>query len=581
MRSINRDLIVAPQFPDGEIVNAFLMRVLSYSGSPSLALACRLLLNRRPGLDGMPSSLGKFHEELGHLYGDIDTLIDKHTDYNFVCCGLPRHRFAAQRARLIEMYRGPVRLCRLPLLFSRSENCYLQCPACEEEQKKEFGFAFIHRRMGAPFVTVCPIHGISLRTDSAQRRLFDARCQSQPNSYQTEKTMELGERIAYCMETPAGESKYHKNDLVQLLKNSSWIDKNDRLHGTEFHERFSKFFIGAFADDRLEIMCQSDRHVANAIRALRRPDKALHPEWCVLFKWFAEEQLNTNPTQPVTSQPSVLKRKKVSRPKVVPLRETIDAELVKHGTLHEAAKGMKISVPLLSALCKRHGVIVNWRPKTLTGHLPNQIRQAFVAGMVPAEVAEKFNISASSAYRQLAALNDVPLPRAREKASRLEADKVEWLRVGVANPGVSRNALRKAHRALWMRLYRNAKDWLEANQPPKCPPTNGAKAAPSGQLLSNLNRALGDAVAVCTAPDGKRTYMSHARLRALTGVTPYALKSFEANGSVDKLEEPRSEFIKARIARILPKVGRPIDKVAVIAQKAGLRTETVRKALKK
>lgn len=578
---MNQNIVVAPHFPDGELVNAFLIRLMGYSGSPSLALACRRLLNRRPGLDGMPSSLGKFHEELGHVYGDIDMLIDKHTEYNFICCGLPRSRFEAQRARLIEMHRGPVRLCRLPLLFNKSENSYLQCPECSEQQKKEFGFSFIHRRTGAPFVNVCPVHGLVLRPNSTQLPLFDAQCQTQPNNYQIRMTMELARRIDRCMETPAEKSKYHKDDLIQLLRNSGWIGKDVRFRTTEFKKAFFEFFSGAFADDRLVIMCQSEKHVENAIRALLRADKALHPEWCVLFKWFVEECAYPNPTQRITSQPIAFARKRAASPVMVPLRETIEVELAKHRTLHATAREMNISASLLSALCKRHGINVKRRPKTLKEHLSNQIRKAFEEGMPPSKVAEKFDISVSSAYRQLAALEDVRLPNEKARATRIEADKAEWLQIVHENPGESRYALRKLHSALWMRLYRRAKDWLEANQPSRYPRTNGTTARPPRKLLENINHAVANAVEMCTAPDKKRVNMSQYRLVKLAGVTPYALQSCEENGSVAKREERRDDFVSARIARIASKVGRPINRPSVIAKKAGLRTETVRKATTK
>lgn len=575
---MNQNIVVAPHFPDGELVNAFLIRVMSYSGSPSLALACRRLLNRRPSLDGMPSSLGKFHEELGHVYGDIDMLIDKHTEYNFICCGLPRGRFAAQRARLIEMHRGPVRLCRLPLLFNKSENSYLQCPECLEQQKKEFGFSFIHRRTGAPFVNVCPVHGLVLRPNSTQLPFFDAQCQTQPNNYQIRMTMELAKRIDQCMETPAEKSKYHKDDLIQLLRNSGWISRDERFHAKEFKSAFSEFFSGAFADDRLVIMCQSEKHVENAIRALLRADKALHPEWCVLFKWFAEEHAHPNLTQSITSQPVAFARKRAASPVMVPLRETIEVELAKHRTLHATAREMNISASLLSTLCKRHGINVKRRPKILTEHLSNQIRKALKDGMPPAKVAEKFGISVSSSYRQLAALEDVPLPNEKARSARIETDKEEWLQVIHANPDESRNALRKLHSALWMRLYRQAKDWLEANQPSLRSRASGVNARPPRKLLENFNCAVANAVEMCTAPDKQRINISQYRLVKLAGVTPYALQSCEANGSVEKREERRDDFVSARIARIASKVGRPINKPSVIAKKAGLRTETVRKA---
>jgi hypothetical protein len=579
MTKINQNLLVAPHFPDGEIVSAFLIRLLRYSGSHSLATACRRLLNRRPGLDGMPSSLGKFHDELGHLYGDVDALIDKHTEYNFICCGLPRNKFSVQRARLVEAFSGPVRLCRLPLLFSRAENCYLQCPECADLQKKEFGFEFIHRRMGAPFVNVCSIHGISLHSASPQMRLFDARCQGRPTAHQLLKTMELGRRIEFCMERPAGESLYQKDDVVALMKTSGWIGDHRRVHLAEFLKQFSGFFKGAFSDERLELMCQSRTHVENAIRALLRSDKALHPEWCVLFRWFVEELTYTGPQSANAQRAFVRPCRSGRRQQVETSPEAIVAALAIHKTLHATAEAMNIGTLVLGTLCKRYCIDVSWRPKRLTPDMSQEIKLAFERGMAPSEVAAVFGISATSAYRQLSIWEDAELPSKKALASRIEVDKAEWLDFMKENSGLSRNALRQMRGALWMRLRRNAPAWLDAHLPLPLPRSNGKKGATPVKLLIRLNQAVTDAVQACTDPSKKRVHITHGRVRLHTGVTPFALKALAANGAIEELAESRSTFVNARISLAVKLVGRPIEKFASAAKKAGLRTETVRKAL--
>ncbi|PTU66941.1 hypothetical protein DB032_19420 [Chromobacterium sp. Panama] len=577
MTAMNRNILVAPHFPDGEIVNAFLTRILSYGGVHSLSLACRQLLNRRPSLDGMPNYLGLFHQELGYLYGDIDTLIDKHTEFNFICCGLPKAKFSAQRARLIDMYKGPVRLCRLPLLFGVSEQSYLQCSECEEQQKREFGFSFIHRRMGVPFVNVCPIHGVPLCASKRQLLLFDAHCQSKPNSYQVVMTMELGKRIEYCMETPVYLSRYDKDSVIDLFKLSGWIDDNNRFHLIDFTRKFSIFFDGAFSDERLKILCQSERHIENAIRALLRNEKSIHPEWCVLFAWFAEQQPYTGPAQSTVAIPIEAAHRRLVSPKVMPLREAVAAELAKHKALQATAMAMGISASLLNVLCKRYEINVSWRPKTLKESVANLVKKELVDGKSPSEVAAKFQISLTSVYRQLAILTDVPLPREKALSARIESDKAEWLNAIQTNPEMPRNSLRKKYPTLWMRLYRNAHDWFVANQPTFQLPNNGVRASPPCKLLCNLNSALAEAADVCTAPDKKRINMSRYRFQELTRVPIYALKKCEDNGFVEKREEQHDDFVRARLKRLAGLVGRP----CAIAKKAGLREETIRKALKK
>lgn len=580
MTPINQNLLIAPDFPNGEIVNGFLIRLFSYCGSHSLATACWRLLNRRPGLDGMPSSLRIFHAEVGHLYGDLDSLIDKHTEYNFICCGLPRDKFPAQRLRLVEMLRGPVRLCRLPLLFSKAENCYLKCPECEALQKKEFGFDFVHRRMGAPFVNVCPTHGISLHSANPQLRLFDARCQGKPNTQQINRTMELGRRVEFCMEKPVLSSRYHKDDVVAAMDASGWLGPSQRLHLTEFLKQFSDFFRGSFADERLELMCQSEVYVGNALRALLRSDKAVHPEWCVLFRWFVESI--PYPRQRKSSSVEMDVAAVKARGHEAPAsRETIAIALNAHKTLSSAANALKVDVRTLGALCKRYNLDVSWRPKSLTREKELEIKSSFEQGMTPAQVAEAFRISVTSAYRQLTILGDVELPSKKSLATRIEADKVEWCLLVQQNSGLSRTQLRQLRRALWMRLHRNVPTWLEANLPLPLPPTNGKKIRPPKVLIAKLNQAVSEAAQLCTQPAKRRVHISQGRLRAHTGVSEFVLKTFVANGAVEDVAEPRSTFINARLSLAVRQVGRPTKGVASVAKKAGLRAETVRDALKK
>lgn len=583
MKMINHNVLVAPQFPDGEIVNAFLVRLLSYGGQHTLNMAARRLLNRRPGLDGMPSSLGKFHEELGHLYGDVDWLIDRHTEYNFYCCGLPKNKFEDQRNRLIEMMRGPVRLCRLPLLFNASENCFLQCPECAITQKTEFGFDFIHRRTRAPFVNVCSIHGNLLVSSHAQMRLFDERCQREPNCHEVQRTMELGKRIEHCMETPANASQYQKDEVIAQLIKSGWMVNRKRVQLSQLIASFSLYFKGSFADERLELMCQSSSYIEKALRSLVRSDRAVHPEWCVLLKWFAEEQHHVHR---FANREPITVRIPAATPVVqsyIPSPQSIQNELENGRTLPAIAHSMGISNELLRALCKRSSLDVAWRPKLITPELAAGVSDAFRNGMLPKDVAKAFNISLGSAYRQLSILDEVELPSKRAFAQRIQEDKAEWLLHRAENEGLSRNAMRKTRMALWMRLYRNAPDWLEANSPAPLPRKRSANTRPARTLIRTLNEVLSAASDECRHPEKKRVYVSQNLLRAKAGISPYAMKSLVSKGEVSEFAEPRSTFVSSRLELVLAKrvVGRPVEKLAMVAKEAGLRTETVRRALKK
>jgi hypothetical protein len=588
---MNPNIVVAPQFPDGEIVNAFLIRVLRYGGSASLAKVCRQLLRRKPGLDGMPSYIGRFYEELGYLYGDLETLINKHTEFNFFACGLPQGRIAAQRTRLIGAHAGPVRLCRLPLLFSVSENSYLRCPECDREQMREFGFTFIHRRHGAPFVNVCPIHGIKLKPSSGQHGFYDARCQTAPNDYQKNMTMELGKRIEQCMEEPAPQSKYHKDGVIRLLKTAGWIGDDGRFCEIKFRTEFAKYFAGAFADIRLEVLCQSERHVGYAARALLRSDRALHPEWCVLFTWFAERNRQRQLLRKSLESSNLMTRQSAVR-NPLPERNAVEAEIGKRHTFTAAAAALGIATTTLITLCGRFDIGVSRRPKKLHPRLLAQIKAALEDGKNLTEVAKECDVSISTAWRQRVVSKIIPPSPEEVQAKHVAIAKHQWLSMIRSNPGVSTTALRKMDGSVYMRLYRGDKAWLESNKPARIAHAVRSQTSLPASLILCLNEALADAAHVCTAPENKRVNISQYRLLKLSRVTPFALQKYEQKELVDKREEDRRKFYLARILRL---TGRPIKRgeskassleesfarrPSGFAKEVGLREESVRKVLK-
>src|SRR4051794_10574716 len=157
----------------------------------SIRPLCHQLLARKTGLDCMPSCLEEFHSSIGHLFCDIDTLLARHTHYHYYCRGLPADKKEEQRRRLLGKVAGPVRLCRLPVLFTPSEGEYMVCPECRIQTVKSYGFEFVHRSSVAPFVSVCSLHGRPLETSAKQGLLFDQMCRSAATSYQLSRAFEF------------------------------------------------------------------------------------------------------------------------------------------------------------------------------------------------------------------------------------------------------------------------------------------------------------------------------------------------------------------------------------------------------
>ncbi|WP_404823614.1 TniQ family protein [Burkholderia arboris] len=281
-------LILVTPFPDGETVNSLLSRLADFRNDCSLKAMSRQLLARGEGLDDMPSRLDIFYTRVGHLFGDRKLLEARHTLLQYWLLGLPPEKHATQRARLWSQCSGPIRLAHLPVMLAPSEGRHLVCPECAEEALDQYGFAFVHRRNVAPFVRTCPLHFCEMRSTARQVSLFDTLCRLQSSRRQFRDTVEFAIRSTSCVEDSNSTSRYSKAAIIATLRQSQWLNENNRARVTEFAGTFTSFFRNRFDDRRLETLVSGHEYVAAALRALMRDDRALHTVWCILFAWFAE-----------------------------------------------------------------------------------------------------------------------------------------------------------------------------------------------------------------------------------------------------------------------------------------------------
>lgn len=281
-------LVLVTPFPDGETVNSLLSRLADFRNDCTLRTMSQQLLARGAGLDDMPSRLDNFYTHIGHLFGDRKLLEERHTLLQYGLLGLPPEKHAMQRARLWSQCSGPIRLARLPVMFAPPEGLLLVCPECAEEALDQYGFAFVHRRNVAPFVHTCPLHFCEMRSTAGQVSLFDALCRLHSSRRQFRDTVEFAIRSTSCVEDSNSTSRYSKAAVIATLRQSQWLNENDRVRVAEFVGTFISFFRNRFDDRRLEALVSGHEYVAAALRALMRNDRALHTVWCLLFAWFAE-----------------------------------------------------------------------------------------------------------------------------------------------------------------------------------------------------------------------------------------------------------------------------------------------------
>ncbi|WDZ95755.1 TnsD family Tn7-like transposition protein [Herbaspirillum sp. WKF16] len=566
--NIHPDIHVVPDLPSGEIIPAFIWRMMNFGAAYSMDGAYKALYGKRRGLDGMPSNLVALHESVGHLYKSLDEWVHEHTEYHFFCCGLPRTKFEEQLRRLKYRFKGPVRLCRLPPIFGVLEGRYRKCPECEAQQLARVGFSFIHRFMGAPFIQYCPEHRLPLAGFHSQILLFDKHCEQPATPAQVDHDVELGNRINHCMLVSAEQSGYHKEEVVTKLKASGWISDSGRLHLTEFTQRFCKRFYRTFADARLDYLTQSDKHINDALRSLLREERGIHPIWCILFVWFSESELRL-------ATKSAVKNLRVTK---TPTKEEIASQMEQHGTLTATAKAMGIDMAKLTCLCSSYMIPFNAKPKKYDAALVSAINAAYDKGMRPADVMKRFRISQTMAYRILRGRADDLNPENKAIGLRTEEAKRRWLAAIESRPGLSYTALRKLHQRVWMQLYRKAPEWLKLHRPTASVAGPRTRRRAPGELLKLFGSALNEANAQCRRSNARPVHISLYRLRSLTGISESTQRGLQRARVLQESYETRPRFINRRLNWVRNRNKNMSLKTWDLARRAGLRKQTVLEA---
>ena len=569
MAEYNSIFVLIPPFPDGEVVNAFLERTSRYTGDISLALVCKHVFSRSPGLEGMPSGLGVFHREIGYYYGDLETIVRRHTLFDFFSCGLPEDRLVEQWERIVDVIPGPVRLTRLPVLMGDNDGMRLECPECRDIQEKIYGFSFVHRMMVAPFVRVCPVHGVMLRKLELQGWLFDEQRSSKPTSFQHQMAWEYARRVSSCIETPRNKSPYCKETIIKSLADSRWISDSGRLYLKDVLKEFCSFFEGAFADVRLATLVAEGPYVEAAFRALTRPDRNLHPTWCLLFSWFS-----TNCQRAVRPIKQRKVKGRTSRPPLT--KEQIVRNLSQYPTIGAAALAMHVDPSRLAFACKAFRVGGGWRPKRLDDEQIAAIALAFDSGRSIQEIQDFFGISQATVYRLRAALQK---GHARSDAicvTRLENAKREWVKAVEDNPLACTTSIRHLHLAAWTYLRRHAPSWLSEHPGASVRPIRLRTKVRSRVLLNLFIASIEKAERACEGYGRRPKRKSMYRLRSFAGLNEYAYKSSISKKNHKWCGEAHVAFVFRRIkwACRVPIKQLPLS---CLARLAGVRVSSVRK----
>jgi len=551
----------------GETINSHVSRLFKSSGRHSLVAATKRLFERPPTNDVMPSNITEYVNALSPLCGDAIAVRDQNTAYNLYCQGLPTARFEPQSQRLLGKIPDPICLVRLQPLIGATKNSYQQCPACEEERLKEYAFNFAHRREGLDLACICPLHGMPYRAVGEQLLLLEQQFKNPPTLRQVKLGQNFARELDYCLSTPAAESKYHKDQVAEQIKQLGWRVPSLR-------EEVKSAYHDAFSDARLDYIVQTDIFVENALRSLLRPDRAVHYGWCVLVSMVLESR----------DCPSVMKGetlKPAAEPQVDSTSEELRVALEKYKSLKRIADALNISRSRVETLCRLYDLPVNWREKRIDLNLRAEIKNAIARGMKPDDVCKMFAISQATYYRLLRTWPELTSRKKTNQQQRVNEYKRQWIALLRTHPKKTATEIRRLNPSIWAILYRHAKEWLSQHSPVRSPSKSRKVKSVPPALAEKLRSSLQTVAASCSQPGLASVHVSAYQLRKRAGLYEHALKKLEDIGVVEKHEEMREVFVQKRLNHALSTGVSTKDKLWRVAKAASLREKTVQSYITK
>lgn len=568
-------MIVSSAFPflaplgAGELIGHYIQRNARYTTSASLSMVFKALLGRKPGLYGMPSGLGRFHEIVGHVFGPLDMLLEEHTELNWYCRGLPGEKYAQQRRNLVEKLKGPVRLCHPEVTLGATDGVERYCPECDEIHLRDNGFKYAHRELCAPYVMACRKHGVELRWRGMQGRLFDAECHRPLDPGQLPQCVEFARRTALCLNTAAEGGVFTKADTLRRLKEAGFLSETGRLAVGETVRTFISTFGGAFPDERMKYMCTSEKSIMGALRNLMRPDRAVFPLYCILLSWMAEERARTRQNKSV---PENSPRRRALSPLT---EEQVRSAMAEHSTLSVASAALNVNMKKLTALCLLYGIPISRRAKTLDAVLLENIHAAFDARLTPGQIVTRFAVSLSTAHWIRSCRADLAELKEHRLQQRTIEDRAAWEHAVLANSSETTTALRRMYSPLWARLRRHSKNWLEEHRAALAP----IGALPRGPRLMPLTHitkvVAGRAALACEKKGRKPAWKTLGRLQRATGITEYQMRRLLQSSDLDGILEVKERFVRRRLLWV-DKTNENLKRWEVV-RKSRLRESTITK----
>jgi hypothetical protein len=375
--------------------------------------------------------------------------------------------------------------------------CY--CNECLEDDIRNYGYAYWHRRHQLPSVMVCPTHSTplnyaNLRMNGRGRSgLFlpnDTEIQKYQSTPLLNRAMPMLERLSILSSLALDKelsAPYSTNSLrttyLHGLKQQGLLTASGRIRARDFIGRLTKHY------EAISQLPTFDRIVGPSfaegmLRLVRKPRVNFHTtshlimidflfgDWKLfnsIYLWEQQMDLpleNTAELQSASSGHKNLDKNLEAR-----LLELANRFKNNEGSLSSIAKQLDININTAMRWLGKLGLIeIPRKPKTISADIKTNAIMLLKQGYPLKTISSKTGLSSSSIDR---ICNEEPHLqknwREANKEYKRQKEREKFLNFLINNPSITQAELRKSSDSGYRWLYQNDLSWLLQNLPSKRP----------------------------------------------------------------------------------------------------------------
>ena len=443
----------------------------------------------------LPSRLSNFLARTGGRFGNVEKVAKEHTLLAYYAAFISAEELENAIACMAGDSVAHLKL-RLGILTSRfrANHPLKACPTCITEDHSAFGWAYWHVDHQYPGVWICQKHGRPLRESTlkatgverfqwhlpseehfrawpAEKRITVQGAQAALQSLSRQVLDLVSQASVQTIDT----SRLHEVYRAELMRRQ-WVTQGGCFRMSVISASFLDHVKHLRAVPELEALpTTADEAAIQLGRLLRPPRSGTHPlRHMVLINWLfgsaeAFWQAEASALNPHVAWPIAIfsPDEKSDDSSKDPRREQLIGLLtVQKQSARMAAAAIGIDVGTAMSWAAQAGLSISRRPKKLVAELRQRTIAELQNGIDKAVVAANAQISVGTITKLL--LSEVGLHaawrQAREHRARAMAREV-WIQLLQTHPGVGAKFLRALEPAVYARLYRNDRAWLDSHKP--------------------------------------------------------------------------------------------------------------------